>query len=420
MSYSEKALDELQKNDLEEFKKNFKEALKSDSDEMLFSLAEELYSLGFSDDALKIYKQLLAKYPDEDEIRTYIADILISKDETDEALNCLNEIKPGSPYYINALLVEADLYQTQDLFVVSEHKLLEAEKLAPDENVIKFALAELYYSTGKYNQSIPIYLNLIKQGELSISNVNLVERLGVCYAHAGKFEQAIGYLEQIKPIDMTPSVQFETGFTYLQLGNYKKAIEMFEMLRDSDPQYATLYVYLGEAFLKDGKPEEALRTYQEGISVDEYNVALYLKAADTAAKLGKSELVTDYLQKGNRANPQNMAVIIKLSDVYLKDGKYQEDIDFLKPYLQEHDVDPQIYWDLAIAYDHLDQIKNAQVYYEKAYPDSKNNPDFLKQYILFLRENGQVEKTIDLLKQYVKLEPGDDEMIYMLDDLEQQ
>ena len=221
MSNSEKALEALQNNDLDEYQKNLKNALDQDNDDMLFSLAEELYSLGFSDDALKIYRQLLKKYPDEDEIRTYIADILIAKDDTDGALEVLNEIKPDSSYYINALLVEADLYQTQDLFVVSEHKLIEAEKLAPDEPIVKFAVAELYYSEGKYESAIKLYLNLIKQGQLSISNVNLVERLGVSYAHVGNFENAIGYLEQIKPIDMTPDVLFETGFTYLQLGNYE-------------------------------------------------------------------------------------------------------------------------------------------------------------------------------------------------------
>lgn len=418
MSNSEKALEALQNNDLDEYQKNLKNALDQDNDDMLFSLAEELYSLGFSDDALKIYRQLLKKYPDEDEIRTYIADILIAKDDTDGALEVLNEIKPDSSYYINALLVEADLYQTQDLFVVSEHKLLEAEQLAPDEPIVKFALAELYYSEGKYESAIKLYLNLIKQGQLSISNVNLVERLGVSYAHVGNFENAIGYLEQIKPIDMTPDVLFETGFTYLQLDNYAKAIEIFEMLRDTDSQYASLYIYLGDAFEKDDKSEEALITYQEGLGVDEYNVILYLKAADIAAKLGKMDLTVKYLEKGNQVNPDNMEVVTKLSEIYVKDGKFEKDVDFLSGYLSDNNLVPQLYWDLAISYDHMDQIKQASENYQKAAMTLKDNPDFLKNYIFFLRENGKVNESIELLKQYVNLVPDDEEMVYMLEDLE--
>ncbi len=50
-----------------------------------------------------------------------------------------------SPAYVRSLMVAADLYQTQELFEVSEQKLLEAMQLAPDEPAIQFALAELYF-----------------------------------------------------------------------------------------------------------------------------------------------------------------------------------------------------------------------------------------------------------------------------------
>ncbi|WP_413627338.1 tetratricopeptide repeat protein [Fructilactobacillus vespulae] len=418
MNNSEKALNAIQDNNLESYQEYFKKALLEDSDDLLFSLAEEVYSLGFSDDALKIYKQLLKKYPNEDELRTYIADILISNDENDEALIYLNEIKPDSEFYINSLLVEADLYQTQDLFIVSENKLTEAIELAPNEPIIKFALAELYYSEGKYENAISLYLDLIKTGEISISNVNLVERLGVSYAHVGNFEHAIGYLEQIKQIDMTPSVLFETAFTYLQLNRLDESIKTFENLRDTDPQYASLYVYLGEAYVKNNDNESALKVYQEGLSQDEFNVSLYLKAADAAIHLNKLDLAQQYLIKGNEVNPDNLEIVVKLSDIYIKNEEYEADIDFLTPYLKDNSLVPQVYWDLAIAYNNLDDVKNAQINYQKAYSDLNNDPVFLKEYIFFLREQGQLNDVIKLLKEYITLVPEDAEMVYMLQDLE--
>lgn len=418
MNNSEKALNAIQDNNLESYQEYFKKALLEDSDDLLFSLAEEVYSLGFSDDALKIYKQLLKKYPNEDELRTYIADILISNDENDEALIYLNEIKPDSEFYINSLLVEADLYQTQDLFMVSENKLTEAIELSPNEPIIKFALAELYYSEGKYENAISLYLDLIKTGEISISNVNLVERLGVSYAHVGNFEHAIGYLEQIKQIDMTPSVLFETAFTYLQLNRLDESIKTFENLRDTDPQYASLYVYLGEAYVKNNDNESALKVYQEGLSQDEFNVALYLKAADAAIHLNKLDLAQQYLIKGNEVNPDNLEIVVKLSDIYIKNEEYEADIDFLTPYLKDNSLVPQVYWDLAIAYNNLDDVKNAQINYQKAYSDLNNDPVFLKEYIFFLREQGQLNDVIKLLKEYITLVPEDAEMVYMLQDLE--
>lgn len=418
MTYSEKALEALKKGDMNQFNDDIKNAKENDSDDMLYSLAEELYSLGFLNDSLDIYKGLLKKYPDEDELRTSIADILISEGKIDKALNYLSEIKPDSPNYVNALMVEADLYQTQEMYSVSEHKLLEAEKIDPDENVIKFALAELYFSTGQFDKAIPIYLGLIKQGELNISSVNLVERLGVAYANAGHFEQAIGYLEQIKPIDMTPDVKFETGFTYLQLKDYAKAIEMLKQLREDDPQYASLYPYLGEAYIEMNEPENALKVYQEGMSVDQYNVNMYIRAADVAAKLSEEDLALKYLKEGHKVDPDNMELIIKLSNLYVKQGEYQKNVDFLAQYVKSEETDPQIYWNLAVSYAHLEKYDEAQKYYQRALPYFDDNPDFLHEAILLFRENGQIKETIKLLKRYVKLVPTDDEMAYMLEDLE--
>ncbi|USS91060.1 tetratricopeptide repeat protein [Fructilactobacillus carniphilus] len=420
MSYSEQALDALQNHDLEGYQKNLELAEENDESDLLFSLAEEIYSLGFADDALQLYRQLLKQYPDEDQLRTYIADILIAQDETDEALDYLHQIQPDSEFYLNSLLGQADLYQTQGLTVVSEQKLKEATRIAPDEPVVKFALAELYFSEGKYAEVIPLYLDLIKSGQLNISNVNLVERIGVAYANVGNFENAIGYLEQIQPSEMSPDVQFETGFTYFQLGDFKKAIAMFETLRDTDPQYSSLYPYLGQALEADHQLEAALRVYQEGIGVDEYNVALYLLTAKLAEQQGDSALAIDYLQRGHEANPDNLAVITQLAAAYLRNQQNQAVVDLLDPYRQDHETDGQLDWDLAVANARLENWDAAASDYEQAYPSFKDDPEFLKEYILFLRETGEVQATLPLLRRYVKLAPNDDEMIYMLEDLEEQ
>lgn len=69
MSYSQTALDALQRGQLDEFKKAYASALRHDDDDMLYSLAEELYSLGFLNQARRIYEKLLERYPEEDDIR---------------------------------------------------------------------------------------------------------------------------------------------------------------------------------------------------------------------------------------------------------------------------------------------------------------------------------------------------------------
>ncbi|UQS85415.1 tetratricopeptide repeat protein [Apilactobacillus apisilvae] len=416
MSYSEKALEFLEAGKIDDFNKQYDLAYHHDDDDMLYSLAEELYSYGFSDQAKQIYQKLLKKFPDEDSLRVDISDILISEGETDEALSQLSFIGKDSDAYLQSLVTQADLYQTQGLFDVSKEKLLQAKNLAPDEQIITFALAELLFTTGEYNKSIPLYLNLIKQGVTELSSVNLVERVGISYANDSNFENAIGYLKQIKTINMTSDVKFETAFTYLQLKEYDESINLFQELRESDPQYATLYPYLGQALEQQNKNEDALLVFQEGLSVDQYNEKLYLLSARSALKVDDQELAENYLKQGNNIDPDDIEIILELSNLLVAREKYEENIKLLTSYIEDHELDPQFYWNLAISYDAMDDLTNAHKYYLAAKPYFMNNTTFLKSSAMFFRESGDIKNAISLLKEYVKLVPSDDEAAFMLDE----
>lgn len=420
MTYSEKMLAALSSGQLETANKQFAWALRKDDDDTLYSLAEELYGLGFIKQATRIYKKLLEKYPTEDSLRTSLADIAIDDDDSDLALRYLNEVKPDSPAYVQALLVAADLYQTQELFEVSEQKLVTAYRLAPDEPVVEFALAEFYFLIRNYNKAIQFYLDLIKQGQLELSKVNLVERLGVAYAEAGRFEQAVGYLEQIKPAQLTPDSQFELGFTYLQLNEPQKAIDIFNKLREQDSQYATVYPYLAEAQEQLNELDQALLTLQEGLAVDQYNEQLYLKTARIALKLDDADLAEKYLREGLSIDPDNLTTILELSNLLVKQTRYQANIELLDQYLQSNEFDPQFYWNLAVSNAQLDHFKEAKANYLAAYPFFEHNADFLKPAIYFFREAGLPAQAAAALRNYLVIEPDDGELVAMLEDFEDQ
>lgn len=415
MSYAQTALDQLEKGQLAEFKRQYALALRHDDDDTLFSLAEELYSLGFLNQSRRIYEKLLTKYPDEDELRTNLADIAIDEDKDDEALNYLNQVKPTSPAYVESLMVAADLYQTQELFEVSEQKLLTAKKLAPDEPVITFALAELYFTMREFRKAIPLYLDLITAGTTEMSKVNLVERLGVAYANAGRFEQAIGYLKQIHSGEMTPDVKFETAFTYLQLKERSAAIRLFTELKETDPNYTSLYPYLGQALEAENRLPEALTALQEGLGVDQYNEKLWLQAAHVATRLDNEDLAEKYLKKGHELDHDDLSAVIQLSNLYVKQERWDDNRDLVQPYIQEQNTDPQLYWNLAVTAEHQEDFSAARVDYDAAAPFFMDQPDFLKPAIYFYREEGARDQVLKLLTAYVQLVPDDEEMALMLE-----
>lgn len=421
-TFAERMLDELSGGQLEDAKKSFASSLRYDDDDTVYSLAEELYGLGFSSQAKRAYQKLLEKYPDEDQLRTALADIAIDEDKTDEAIAYLAEISPESNAYIESLLVLADLYQSEGLNEAAEAKLREAYDLAPEESIIKFALAEFYFATGQYNTAIPFYRELLQAGERRFSGLDIASRIGVAYALVGNFKNALGYLEQIKTTDLTPDVRFQLGMTYAaDPETADKAIDALEELQEIDPSYAGLYEPLGQLYEDTNDQEQALITYQAGIAVDAFNTTLYQRAAAVAQIQGEDEEADRIYREAFENNPEDLTLTIGYSNLLVAMGDHVGNINLLNAFLGEDDseTDPQLYWNLAQSYTALEDFEMATKYWNAALPFFLDNINFLKPAYYYFREEGETALAEEALFNYTQLAPNDYEMAELYDQLKE-
>ena len=421
-TFAERMLDELSGGQLEDAKKSFASSLRYDDDDTVYSLAEELYGLGFSSQAKRAYQKLLEKYPDEDQLRTALADIAIDEDKTDEAIAYLAEISPESNAYIESLLVLADLYQSEGLNEAAEAKLREAYDLAPEESIIKFALAEFYFATGQYNTAIPFYRELLQAGERRFSGLDIASRIGVAYALVGNFKNALGYLEQIKTTDLTPDVRFQLGMTYAaDPETADKAIDALEELQEIDPSYAGLYEPLGQLYEDTNDQEQALITYQAGIAVDAFNTTLYQRSAAVAQIQGEDEEADRIYREALENNPEDLTLTIGYSNLLVAMGDHVGNINLLNAFLGEDDseTDPQLYWNLAQSYTALEDFEMATKYWNAALPFFLDNINFLKPAYYYFREEGETALAEEALFNYTQLAPNDYEMAELYDQLKE-
>ncbi|MDO4903485.1 MAG: tetratricopeptide repeat protein [Limosilactobacillus sp.] len=418
MTYSEQMLDQIEKGQIADARGTFKQALANDDDQMLFSLGEELYGMGFLNEAQRVYLTLLQRYPDEDELRTNLATIAIDEGHNDEALSYLAQIAPESPAYVESLLVAADLYQTEEEFEITEQKLKQAYEFAPDEPAVEFALGEFYFLVGHFDEAINYYFELIKHGYTEFAKVDIAGRLGMSYAQSGQFKQAIGYLQQVKPEYQTSDIRFQTALTELHLGLVDDAVKHLQALIKDDDQYASAYPALAQAYMKQNKFQQALSTVQEGLAVDQYNENLYSLAAEIVSHLGNAKLMRKYLTKAHELDPDNMTITLQYSNFLLHQHEDAENIALLLPLYKEDEIDPQLSWNLAQSYQRQEDFESADKFYKEAAPAYSDNPAFLKQLVDFYLESGQQSLAIPAIKAYLALEPTDAEMQDLLDSLE--
>lgn len=416
-TYSEKMLQALHEDDLAQAQLMLAEAIRKDDDDTLADLGEELLSLGFLEEAKLIFDHLLSIFPDAEGLNIPLAEIAIENNLIDEAFEYLEKVTKDSDSYVQSLLVTADLYQVIGIPEVSEAKLKEAQQILTNEPLILFALGELYFVNGQFGEAVEAYTTLLEEQVTEISGVSINERLGSCYSMTGEFEEAIPYLEKALGEGQTDERLFQLAFTYLQLHENQKAIALLQQLRALNPHYQSLYLSLGEALQEEEQLEEAQSVLTEGIKENPFQVDLYHLASENAYRLHDTEQAEELLKKALELGEKTDETLLTLSNLYLNEERFDEVVEVVQK--MEEQGHPYAEWNLAHAYNELEEFALAKVHYEQAYQELNHEPDFLKEYAVFLREEGQLEKAKELLQHYLHHEPGDTEAQSLLDDIEE-
>ena len=409
MSYSEKLLDAIENQDFSQNKILLKQALDNDEPEVLASLAENLTSYGFTNLSKEVYRSLIAKFPKEDLFKVYLAEILLNDGDDNDGLTLLYNISPDSSAYLDSLLVQADYYQTNGLLETARDKLLQALKLAPEEDAIKFGLAELDYLDGEYEQALSLYRDLVKR-QKNFGETNLIQREFQTMAKLGQYEEASEVIKEHSADILDIDSKYQAGLIMLSVGDDNQAIKYLDDVIDQSPDYVNAYPLLSQAYLHKHDNEQVLRSAQAGLAYNELDETLYSMGAKAAANMNELDTAEDLLKKGLKIAPDNSDLLMQLSNLYIHENKDQENINLFKD-KNDEEVEPQAHWNMAISYENLDKSDKARAEFLLAYPDFQKNPEFLKQMIRFFNvEPNSTDIVKQLLDRYLELVPEDGEM----------
>ncbi len=399
----------LQKQDLAHANKYFERALTNDTEEELLELADYLESIGFFPQAKQIYENLAPHYP---ESYISLAQIASEDGQVEEAFAYLEEITSDSDWYVTALLVKADLYQMEGLPDVAREKLAEAKQLS-DEPLVTFGLAEIDFELGNLNQAIKEYASLDNRLIYEQTGVSTYQRIGVSYASLGKFEVAIEFLEKALEIEYDDAVAFELATILYDQKEYQKANLYFKQIDAISPEFEGYEYGYALSLHAEHQTEDALRLTQQGLSKNPFDTRLLLLASQLSYELHDEQKAEDYLLKAKDNAEDLEEIALRLSNLYLEQERFDEVLKF-----EEQDIDNVLTkWNIARAYQALEQTTAALERYRLLLSDLKENPEFLEQYIYLLREMGDFEEAKHQAEYYLHLVPDDMEMQELYDSL---
>lgn len=414
MSKADEVIQTIDDGDFSQVDSLIQDSLLEDDDQTQFSLAETLMSRGLSVQAKTIYDHLLTIYTTEGQILSRLAEIAVSDGDSDQALDYISQIAPDSPAYAENLLVSADIYQSQGLYEVSEQKLLTGIREYPDEEVFKFALAEVYFDENKFSKALTYYDMLLDMGIKNYSGISIVFRKASSLAGDGQYEAAISEYEKLNALELNEDAQFQLGFLYNQVKNYNKSIAILEKLLETNRDYPTAYPILAEDYLNIKKNEDAFKYAQLGLNLNELDDRLYQIAFDAGTAEDSAEAVK-ILETGIKKVENPLPLIVKLSDYYITKGQFKANLDLLSG--RDVNNNPKLTWNLAKSQFETDDVNDAQENILLVLDDFKDNLDYLSDLIEILRSTGNNDVLRPALALYLKQDPNNEAMQNLLDQM---
>lgn len=398
-----KLIDDINLQKLDNLDSRVNDALTSNNDDALFILGETLYNFGLTPQGLEVFRTLYHKYPDESELLIYFIEGLMSENQTDEALEYLSQVAIST----EKLMLEADLYQQINMTEVAIDKLIEARELEPNDPIIHLALAEMLYFDGQYLRATREYEVVLDTGEYEVNGINLFARMADCALQSGNYSDAINLYDEINEDEMTSEDFFKKAIAYEKNDITHEAIKITKNLLSKDPDFIQGYFYLQSLYENEKNYPDAIETGKEGLRLNQFYKELMVSTGSLEIEHGDANEGVELLKQALEVDNAYHEPLLILSDLFRNEEDYEAIIALLS-YVDEDDLDPVFMWHLAHAFGQEERDKEAQHFFELAYPTMKTQSAFLSDYYYYLIEIGYKEKAKTILQQLIEMDPSNE------------
>ena len=350
-------------------------------------------------DALKIYKEILAKDPEHSEALHLLGFLSHQCGNNKHALHLIKKAvlsEPKNPHYRNSLgLVLKEMGETDE--AISEFR--EAIRL-------KLDFAGAFNNLGLALQAKKEMDEAIVCFERALYlNKNLPEvhnNLGNAFRSRGMVEKAENHYQQAVALNPNFSNAYcNLGSLYQSMGRINDALYSYQKAIILNPNVGETYYNLGTLFYKKGMMEKAIYSYQKATELELGSAELYYNLGMAQEADGQLDTARLSYEKALQFNPQYAEVYNNLGNILKDEGKKYEAIDLYEKTLT---IDPDFgpaYHNIGAIYQSLGEVDKSIIYYQNALNKGESNIKTLSQLILQLKKICHWE---DIEKLTAKLE----------------
>jgi len=324
----------------------------ADMDSQLYGMLGYSYSQTLQyDKAIEIYEKVLSQEPDNNNIRRYYAEALLSSGKNAEARGELQKILKTEPEDGLSYKRLAMLDREEGRFDDARQELEKARTLSTDDLEIPYQQALLESTVGNNDKAVEILKDLVKQserpgGQYTVPEANnralFLERLGMVYRDQLKYSQAMDIFKQIQALGslQEPRAELLIIETLRLERQPDKAMAEADAAVKKYPKNQDLVITRATMLGEAGHVDEAVTQLQSLLTNRPIDRSIYVSIAQVYLQAKRFDAAEQAIQKALDLSPspedQEFALFVQGS-IFERQKKYDQAEQTFKKVLS---VDP--------------------------------------------------------------------------------
>jgi tetratricopeptide (TPR) repeat protein len=353
--------------------------IQPDSIESLVSLGDIYSRLNKNKDAISVYKNLLSTSDNSAPILKRLATALFETGAYKETIDVLKELETKSrPDRASQLLLGRTYLELRRYSDAIKTLQMVLERI-PDDVETRFYLARAFEESGKNSDAAAIYSALLK--EMTDTSQETV-------ANRMIFQQRLAAV-------------------YLELGEYEKAIDLYDEMAKTDPKVNSQLI---NAYRISGRFDKALLLGKPLFEKNSTDVQLGVIYARTLADAGQIKSGADILMDLLKLHPENVDLYVNLSEIYRQDQQYKdaEEILLRGENRKLHPAaNERLKLQRASVYERQKEFDRAELLFKEMLKVNPQNATVLNYMGYMLADRGiRLEEAVRYVKEALEIDPG--------------
>lgn len=300
----------------------------------LGALALAYEQIGDFKSAAAVLKQAVERSTDNTRLRQSLARDLAASQQYDEALKVYEQLAAEDPRDATLWLRMSEIHRAQRDFAKAQDDFAHAKAIEPENLDVRYAEVTLLDAQGKTDQAIAALKSLLEEtarktyspGETD-NRVRMLERLGLLYAKAEQYDQAVETFRQIIPLnaDRAPQVAVEIIETYQTAKDYESAAREADAAKKKFPNEKLVILAHASVSSDRGKIDEAA-TELRGLLKNSADTDTYLALArvyDKGKRYSDEGKIIDQAEKSATSDVERENLFFQRGAMYERMKNYE-------------------------------------------------------------------------------------------------